>query len=163
MLLLSGVPATGKSTFGNWLEEAKGYLHVDAERDGRLQELGVHECWAEVFTSFDATEFVKRLKGMNNEVVFNWGFPTQFADVARALQNAGLEPWWFDADHVVARRLFLNRGGIPIADFDRFVSDLKRDWPKIEPIFQPRIVKTLSDDGLYMSPNKIYDVMFGTT
>jgi shikimate kinase len=31
ILFLAGVPATGKSSYGRWLEENHGFIHVDVE------------------------------------------------------------------------------------------------------------------------------------
>jgi hypothetical protein len=42
-LLLAGVPATGKSSFGNWLEEQKGYLHFDFDEEDIIQRRGFGE------------------------------------------------------------------------------------------------------------------------
>src|SRR5712691_7552921 len=38
--LISGIPASGKSTFCRWLEEKKGFLHLDVEEDGVLDRHG---------------------------------------------------------------------------------------------------------------------------
>ena len=39
-LLLAGLPATGKSSFGNWLEENKGYFHLDFDEEDIIQQRG---------------------------------------------------------------------------------------------------------------------------
>src|SRR5882762_3106845 len=33
-LFLSGIPASDKSTYGKWLERAKGFMHLDVEKNG---------------------------------------------------------------------------------------------------------------------------------
>src|SRR6266436_5041485 len=50
--LISGIPASGKSTFCRWLEGNKGFLHLNVEEDGVLDRHGLATAWA---TLFDAS------------------------------------------------------------------------------------------------------------
>jgi adenylate kinase family enzyme len=43
ILLLSGVPGSGKSCYGRWLAKNKAYLHLDLEH-GDLERHGLERC-----------------------------------------------------------------------------------------------------------------------
>jgi len=43
--LICGIPGTGKSTFARWIEEKKGFLHLDVEKQGALQRASVESAW----------------------------------------------------------------------------------------------------------------------
>jgi adenylate kinase family enzyme len=46
--LICGIPGTGKSTFARWIEEKKGFLHLDVEKQGALQRASVESAWMEM-------------------------------------------------------------------------------------------------------------------
>jgi len=51
-LLISGIPASGKTTLCKWLEENKGFLHIEVEEP-----------------------FVQALDKFKRPVAIDWGFP----------------------------------------------------------------------------------------
>ncbi len=80
------------------------------------------------------------------------------------MKTAGVQVWWFDADHTVARIVFLKRGDVPVQNFDTQIANILRDWKQIESIFSPNILKTLHDDGNHLAPDKIYNhILMNTT
>lgn len=74
-LLLSGVPSTGKSTFGRWLEQEQGYLHIDLENGG-LNRVGLGQSWEAIAKlpppSIEA--FLTELRSLGKPVALDWGF-----------------------------------------------------------------------------------------
>src|ERR1700685_129293 len=75
LLLLTGIPATGKSTYGRWLETVKGFAYVDIENGG-LEPAGLLPHWNAMFApSGSASSFVGALDRMRHPVVLDWGFP----------------------------------------------------------------------------------------
>ena len=119
--LISGIPASGKSTFCRWLEEKKGFLNLNVEEDGVLNRHGLSQAWN---TLFDATgtaaPFIVALEKFNRPVVIDWGFPPEHVNTVRKLFDGGLMLWWFAADWAVARRKFIARGNAkgPVTVFD---------------------------------------------
>lgn len=60
--LISGIPASGKSSFCNWLEEKKGFLHLDVEKPGVLDQHGLALAWNTLFDAgTSAAPFVQSL------------------------------------------------------------------------------------------------------
>ena len=47
LMILWGVPGTGKSTFAHWLVEKKGFMHVDTDAigTGRAKATALTEAW----------------------------------------------------------------------------------------------------------------------
>lgn len=156
LLLISGIPASGKSHFGRWLEKEKLFIHIDAEKDGKIKKLGLEQSWGYCFSHRNATPFLKAVQGLNNPVVFNWGFPVSCLPVINILKRAGFKIWWFDADYDVARAEFIKRGDVPVQRFDIQVPAITQNWAAIETVFSRNIIRTLEADGTRLNPEDIY-------
>jgi hypothetical protein len=163
-LLISGIPASGKSTFCRWLEENKGFLHLDAEKPGVLDRYGLAAAWA---TSFDASTsaapFIEALEKFNRPVVIDWGFPPEHLDTVRKLFDGGVMLWWFAADWTVARRKFIARGRKgPVEVFDIQIRKIEAALPEINALFRSHVEYALPSTGIYTPPDKIWDSMLDT-
>ena len=161
-ILIAGVLAYGKSYFGTWLAREKNFIHLDVEKEsGRcLRELNLMKDWLACCQTGQAKDFVERLQNLGKSVVFDWGFPTNCLNVVEALKTAGVQVWWFNGDHEMARNAFLKRGGLQIQSFDKQVADIRRDWEQIMSVFGPNILKTLMHNGKYLHPRRIYRYIF---
>lgn len=157
-LFIAGVPATGKSWLGQWLAEEHGYVHIDAERMGGtdFDRVGVHHEWNELISTGRAARFVKAIRRLPNPVVVNWGFPTRYLYVVSALQAEGVDTWWLRGDRNLARRAFVERGGIDPAAFDHQMADVEREWFLIAAVFGRCIVEGLRPDGSQRAPREIW-------
>src|SRR5207245_4457167 len=105
----SGIPGAGKSHFGQWLEDNHGYVHVDVEKDGRLDTYHLIDDWNSCFTSPDVGPFVKSLHCLGERVVVNWGFPPRFLSVVQG--SALSEKTSHHATSVTRRRRRLRNCG----------------------------------------------------
>jgi len=109
-ILIAGISASGKSTFGKWLADTKGFIHVDMELPdtepyswGRN---GLRKEWEAFCKGSDRDSLIREIKGRASSVVLNWGFPPRMLSVVSALKASGVSLWWFNGDRVVARSLF---------------------------------------------------------
>lgn len=157
-LFISGAPATGKSWLGNWLSETRGYLHIDAERNNGADfgRLGVHREWDKLIATREAAAFHDALEQLSKPVIVNWGFPLRFLYVVSALQEVGVQTWWFKADRTQARAAFQNRGGIDVSLFDLQMNDIEREWSRIKSVFGNRVVCSLRPDGSQREPEDLW-------
>lgn len=157
-LFIAGVPATGKSSFSQWLAEKHGYIHIDAEKAGGadFDQAGVRSEWDKLISTGRATQFVAAIRKLPNPVVVNWGFPTRYLYVVNALQAEGVSTWWLHAQRNTAREAFVKRGGIDPVYFDRQMADIEREWLLIASVFRPRIVEGLRPDGSQRTPTEIW-------
>ena len=110
LVFIAGIPASGKSHFGRWLESKYGFVHIDPEENNRLDSLSIHDVWDACFISRDCAPFAQALRRLKEPVVFNWGFPVPCLPVAAALKEAGFDSWWLDADTARARTEFERLG-----------------------------------------------------
>ncbi len=156
ILLISGVPVSGKSYFGQWLERTASFIHFDVEEDGRLGCRGLKPLWDRCFTHGTVRPLVKALRGLASPVVLDWGFPPECLSVVAMLKSEGLSIWWFNADHAAARRAFIKRGGVPLGCFDQQITKIKCAWPNIEALSELQIITTLGPDDKRLSPEEIF-------
>jgi hypothetical protein len=161
LVLLAGIPASGKSHFGRWLEEQRGFLHLDVEKDGRLASLGLEGAWTRCFEMQDVTTFVSQIRGMDRPVVVNWGFPVHCLEIVKQLKSQGLVPWWFSADPAQAEREFRKRGDVQLAAFQRQMAAISQHWNAIEAVFRPNVMTTLDSLGSRRGPEELFESMFG--
>ncbi len=82
ILLLAGVPASGKSHFGAWLERTHSCLHLDVERDGQLVTHRLEGAWIACVTGKGVEPFIVALRKLGRRIIVNWGFPPQCLGVA---------------------------------------------------------------------------------
>jgi hypothetical protein len=158
LLLLSGPPGTGKSSFGRWLEKEKGFLHVDFDHGGLQQH--------ELETSFRLVEsskaqlFIAELLRRKEPICLDWGFPPRCLWIVRRLVDGGVEPWWFDADPEIAKKHFLSRGDVHEAAFDEQIAKIKASRGAIMELFGDRVISALNADGTHVSCEQIYAQIF---
>jgi hypothetical protein len=158
-MLISGVPASGKTYFAGWLERTQGYIHFDYEKEIPLAGETFWPAWEGCLSGGDAKHFVDALRGLGSPIVWNWGFPPEAIDVVQRLKQAGLQLWWFDADHAAARRAFIERGDVPVRFLDMQLHKIVQASPMIKELFEPNIIPVLRADGSRMQPDEIWRVM----
>jgi hypothetical protein len=162
-LLISGTPASGKSTFCRWLEEKKGFLHLNVEEEGVLDRHGLALAWSTLFgASARAAPFIEALDKFKRPVVIDWGFPPERLVEVRRLFEAGVMLWWFAADWAVARRKFIERGYPFVQDFDSQIRKIEATLPEINALFRSHVEYTLPSTGIYTPPDKIWESMLDT-
>jgi hypothetical protein len=161
--LISGIPASGKSTFCKWLEKKKGFLHLDVEEDGVLDHYGLAPAWNSMFEATGSAAVFEALDKFNRPVVIDWGFPPEHLNIVRNLFDAGVMLWWFAADWAVARRKFIARGNKgPVATFDIQLRKIEAALPDINALFGSPKEYTLPSTGIYPPPETIWKSMLDT-
>jgi hypothetical protein len=162
-LLISGIPASGKSTFCRWLEEKKKFLHLDVERPGVLERHQLATAWHGLFGSEGSpAPFLEALEKFKRPVAIDWGFPPECLDTVRKLSASGVMLWWFAADWAVARRKFEQRGYPLVQDFDIQILKIQTALPDINAVFRSHVEYALPSTGIYTPPDKIWDSMLDT-
>jgi hypothetical protein len=155
ILLLSGVPATGKSTFGRWLQQERGFLHWDLEKQAVLIT-GRQLEWSPLLETRPGIRyFVRELGRMRPRVALDWGFPPERLGIISALQEEGVHTWWFDGDRTAALESFRRRGTVPLAAWHIQVSKIEDHWHRIEETYGPRMIRTLDANGRYADPEEL--------
>jgi hypothetical protein len=154
LILLSGVPATGKSTFGRYLAREHGFAHYDLECHPRGWP---HPDLKAVWEASRQT-FVGQLKQFHKRVALDWGFPVPCLPVVDELRAQGVRLIWFDGDRNRARAVFQERGGLALSDFDAQVAEIAAaGYPTSLDCI---IVMALSAQGAFKRPKAIERTVF---
>ena len=172
-LLITGMPASGKTSFGDWLRDNRGYVHADLDAADCLKTAGLPPFWTEKerISSLDSgrlREFVRHLRTLSKPSVLTWTFPTDLVDFGREMTSFGIVAWWFEADRLASRQRYASRSTIlrngvysrgksDTTLFDRYVGAVSSNWARIAPIFGERIIRTLGADGRFVDPVSICD------
>jgi hypothetical protein len=163
-LMIAGIPGSGKSTFGSWLETNESFYHIDAElpSPSALDDLSLRLAWDQLVGG-DSSAFQNALVQLDRPIVFDWGFPMTYLSIGRTLKSIGLECWWFDADIEQARRAYAQRGRGTIEDFDRQIAAIRHFEPKLRELFQAHRITTLDSNGVRGAPQAIWASMLQKT
>jgi hypothetical protein len=155
LLLLSGIPAAGKSSFGRYLAREHDFAHYDLECHPHGWP---HHELKQVWHS-SRTTFVAQLKGLHQRIALDWGFPPHAVSLVHELLAMGVRLVWFAADIAQARRLFEERGGIQVTEFDDQVRAIQNaGLPHPLPCVT---VEGLTEAGELREPSEIFREVFG--
>jgi hypothetical protein len=156
------VPASGKSTYAEWLA-SRGWAFIDHDRvTGRTDD----QRWWGLVTTRRAADFVKVVAAGDHDVVLEFGFPIGLLPDVRRLKAAGAQHWWFEADHQTAREAFNARNElrirqgrrallVPIEAFEKYVGDITTHRDEIRSLFRPKIIETLLVGGTRLPVEEI--------
>ena len=145
LILLTGLPATGKSAYCDHLHGAFGFHTIKTDDHP--------EVIAEAVQS--TAGFVARYCGTYRRVVIEWGFLPSLLDFVLALKDQGAKLVWFQGDAALCRRHYLvsvsgdpirmgvfetqvtriERAGLPTSDFqivEVFKNGKFRSYDKID-------------------------------
>jgi hypothetical protein len=156
VILFSGIPASGKSTYARWLARKGRCVHLDVEQEGVLERVGLKLVWDSMFApSGSVASFLDALSQQGHTIVIDWGFPPRCLPVVAALQRHGVEAWWLDGNRRAARQSFIQRGTVPIQCFDKQMRAIRQGWSTIKAVFAPHTISTVGRGPTYMPPEDV--------
>jgi hypothetical protein len=159
LIFLSGIPATGKTFFGQWLAREHDFIHVEIENKSVRETLGIDVGWDTLKAHRQPGPLIKAVKHLGPRVVFDWGFPPGWLFVVSRFAERGAELWWLDGDRARAREEFGMRTPGALGAFDQQLSRVTRSWSGIGAVFGPRQIEVLSPSGERMPPESIWATM----
>lgn len=154
VILLSGVPATGKSKFAHHLAREHGFAHYDLECYPRgWPQPELKEIW-----ETDRTAFVMQIRQNHDRVALDWGFPVSCLSWVKQLRDQDVQLIWFDGDLDRAREVFVRRGGIDVTNFDKQVEEIQRAaYPGS---LNCLVIPALSASGVFLDRRQIESKIF---
>jgi hypothetical protein len=168
-LFIAGVPASGKTHLGRWLENEHNFIHIDFERDNRLVEHGLKPSWDHLLATGAIGTFSYLVASIEQPIIFNWGFPPRCLPVVRNLARCGFALWWLNGDWAAARRAFEARNDcLPESEqissecFDVQQRAIGQAWQEIASVFGGNIIDVVSADGSRKSPEEIFAMVCST-
>ena len=156
IILLSGIPATRKSSFGRYLAREHGFAHYDIE--------GYPKSWPhpELYKTFlnDRRAFVKRLREQHDRTVLDWGFPVRCLSWVDELRTCGVRLIWFSGDVAHAREEFKKRGAGkgPGDNFNKQFTAIQREGYPAS--LDCVIVPALSSSGVFLENHQVKNIVF---
>jgi hypothetical protein len=158
---ICGIPGSGKTTYCEWLEREKGFLHLNFDRlfhgCGTQSKLAL----INILRQGPAARFVSELFKRGQSTAIDWGFPLTNLCIVRQLQDEGVDIWWFDGDRAAARQAFAHRDPLCLANFDSQLSSIEKEWAQIQEIIGDRVVETVTPGPVHTKPDRIFEQMFG--
>lgn len=160
IILLCGIPASGKSSYCAWLEKSKGFITWDFEHE-TLDNVG-SRLKSNIGTGHDIGGLFRASITTDKTIVIDWGFPPDtHLEYVKILAQQGVDIWWFDGDRDQARISFLKRGTVSEEALDIQMKKIEMFWQEIEEVFTGKIVLTIKNGTGYIDPEQIYKIMFG--
>lgn len=161
-LFIAGTPASGKTTFGDYLQSRHGFLHLDLEAKQEHRN-SLHDLFDHCLNSGRLPEFFTELLRTNPRAVVTCGLPVSYLFLVSTFRNHGAECWWFVADLELAEREWVKREGRQPMGPEREQFDrLRHVGSQLPGLFGENIITTLSHSG--RTPNEdIYAHIFRTS
>lgn len=160
VLFLCGIPASGKSSFGEYLRDNHGYFSIDMEHDWPDESL--HAIWNTVFSvkrdESNVKKFVDSVTSKSRNTVLDLGFPINetYFWIIPLLERYGCHVVWFECEEDVAKKRYLDRDKRPIAWFDTQMTNIRAGWKVIEETINPIIINVLKADKSGKTDEELY-------
>lgn len=161
LVLISGVPGAGKSTYGRWLQQEKGFVYWDLEHE--TLEMAANRTGFYIGTGNDIGSLLNVIKEKGLTLIIDWGFPAtpEYIAQVRALIHAGFKTWWFDGDREATKQSFIKRSGYEaLPAFNLQMERIQNNWAEIQGIFQGNIIVNIMAGPNYLNPNEAFSIMF---
>jgi len=139
LLLITGIPGTGKTTYGDKFAKEFGFLHHDLEDQQTLTRLAANP-----------SQFIGELLNQWKNVVVTWGFgPDDEPSVSLVLKfrSAGFKWIWFDGDRPAALREFQKRA--TVQEVDLYVQMHRIEKSRIVERLKPTVINSFDDRGQF--------------
>lgn len=166
IIFICGIPASGKSSFGEFLRDKHGYFYIDMEHSPWADET-IHSVWDLIFKELGNEnrigDFVKVLEAKGDKVVLDLGFVPNDAYfwIISSLRSFGCKVIWFNCPYDVARKRFVSRiTSPPIELFEKQMNRISDNWKIIVDRINPEIVEIIREDGKSKTKNEIYTEVF---
>lgn len=159
LVLLCGIPATGKSAFGKYLQEKYNYTYISID-DESWQDKKMQSLWNHIFqakSEYDAVEkFACYLHENYKNVVLDWGFPMDKIRIAELLKRQWFEIVWLSCSTSLARQRFLQKHKNSATYFDTQIKNIKDNTDRIFKNLEPKVIDVLIKDKKDKTMDEIY-------
>ncbi|MBL9142868.1 MAG: hypothetical protein JNM99_04220 [Verrucomicrobiaceae bacterium] len=157
-IVISGVPACGKTSFGDWLRDNRSFKHLDMEATAQ------HDQTRQLWTYFASgqrakvEEALQKLRAGFERLVVTWGFvPNETGlGILSTFRDQGYELWWFTGPIDKAREEWVRRDNRPDSQlFDGQMANIGRAKHALNSLYAETTIQTLEADGSRMPSEAI--------
>jgi adenylate kinase family enzyme len=148
LLLITGIPGTGKTTYGDKFVNQFGFVHYDLEEPQTLNRF-----------AGNPARFIADAVSQKKSVVVTWGFVLDEYQTALVLQfrSVSFKLIWFDGNRSAALRAFRKRATVSEEAFHAQMHRIEET--KIVERLQPTVINPLNAPGKFKSPKKLLKEM----
>lgn len=151
---VSGIPATGKSTFCRFLAQNHRFAHYDIECFPHgWPQTELWDSWLQ-----NPREFVEELGRHHHRSAIDWGFPVQARSRVAKMKASGVILIWFAGSVRYARKIFIERGEPDVAVFDQQVAAIRAAG--LPRGLGARVVRALNRTGEIRAPASVFRELF---
>ena|SRR5437879_10396803 len=142
LLLITGIPGTGKTTIGDHLRDAHGFKHFDIEY---------------YLTNQMAERLCRELDAAlrsGSDIVVTWGFlPVHDVPNIESLRAAGFRLIWFDGNRAAALREFNRRGTVKEEMYHLQIRNIEEAG--VVDKLKPALINPFDEEGEFKSKPEI--------
>ena len=144
LILITGIPGTGKTTYGKEFEKRFGYVHLDLENSSLLREL-----------SSGPAEFIEALVKRRKDIVVTWGFlpDERQTSIVEQFKARGFKLVWFDGNRPAALKAFIRRDTVSENFF--YLQMYRIEDSKVIQRIKPLKVNTFDQGGQFKGAARV--------
>ena len=156
VLVISGLPGTGKSVYARWLEQ-RGWGRVSVDELLGRASVSWSRLERAVVAAINGDDGALRTEAATYPgVVVEWGFHTNDLGRLVSMVERGYVAWYFDGARPAALAGWRNaHPGEPEGDWHAQVRKLDDAWSQIQAAYGENLIETVNHLGVYLAPEEI--------
>ncbi|MDD4111034.1 MAG: hypothetical protein PHS54_05770, partial [Clostridia bacterium] len=160
IILLCGIPFSGKTEFAKYLRDKHGYTYISIDENNWLDkdlEVLWHKCFEEKRQYQNVEKFVCYLYEKYENVILEWNFPMDKLEIVSLLERQWCIALWFFCSTEVARKRYIKKNGSnSIHLFDNRIKEIEDKVPELNKRLKSTIINVLKDDKSNKTMGEIY-------
>lgn len=160
IVLLCGIPSSGKTEFGKYLKDKHDYTYISID-SGIWPDNNLRGLWSKVFDEkrqYDKVEkFVCYLYENYENVVLEWNFPMDKIETVALFERQWCIALWFLCNTFVAKEKYIEKNGSNSDhSFDKRIKEIEDSITTLNKRLKPTIINVLKEDKSFKTMEEIY-------